>query len=120
MISTSGKRRYIPKKQRRRQYVFALDVCHGIADQSRRPLRCSHGNETANLEHAGAIRRVHRSAANGWISFAAGTGLFTAPVTGIEARRLQGRRRFGILAKRMIYPCLPGPRLMLSFMVGST
>ena len=32
----------------------------------------------------------------------------------------QRRRRFGSFANGMIYPCLPGPRLMLSFMVGST
>ena len=60
--------------------------------------RCGrHGNETANLKHSGAIRRVHRSAANGWSSFAAGTPSFTAPVTGAEALRLQRRRRFGVL-----------------------
>jgi hypothetical protein len=39
------------------------------------PAAGHHGNETANLEHSGAIRRVHRSAANGQISFAAGTGI---------------------------------------------
>jgi hypothetical protein len=83
--------------------------------------RCGrHGNETANLKHSGAIRRVHRSAANGWSSFAAGTQSFTAPVTGAEALRLQRRRRFGSFANGMIYPYLPGPRLLLSFIVGST
>jgi hypothetical protein len=101
---------------------FALDVCHGIANQyqSRRPLRGTTGTKTANLEHSGAIRRAHPAATNGWISFAVGTGLFTAPVTGTEALRLQRHRRFGRFAKLMIYLCLPGPRLMLSFMVGST